>query len=164
MIKITLRFLTVILFSSTSAWAGSYYIGPHSGANIMKSAYSNAKVVKHLPRLTDVKVVWKLRGWSKIQVLNDDSIKGWVHSSAVYKRYKNANPSSASSFLSFINTFKPPPAPRQNAALGTRGLDASAIALSKSTPESQKAVQWMEHLQVSEAEVANFVQQGDLNP
>jgi hypothetical protein len=153
---------------------GNYYIGARSGTDVLNAPKSSAKVIAHLPRKTDVKIVRKQRSWWKIQVLPSESqislkpqVTGWVHAGAVRKRYQaSAFKKKKSSFMSKFASLFHRSAPRnQTAVLGVRGLEDKGARISlQSGHTSQEMVRWMESLGVSDEEVSGFIEEGDLNP
>ena len=166
----------MLLFSITFAGVagvavaadGNYYIGSHSGVDLRLAPRNSATVSGHLDRKTKVEVIDTRRSWTKVQTLGSRSIKGWVPAGAVRKSYSSATSSRSSSsfFSSFTSLFRSPEPPRKTAVLGVRGLedDSAASAEKTATEQANKAVEWMETLNVPDEAVAAFINEGDLNP
>jgi hypothetical protein len=142
----------------------SYYVGARAGVDMLKSPYSSAKVIQHLPRLQDVSILTKRHSWWKIKTVYEGVAKqGWVPAGAIRKRYQAKHQSTSSGIAAFFSLFKRAPSKRETAVLGVRGLDNEA-KLGKADKASLAAVEWMEKLQVADKDVSEFVREGDLNP
>ncbi len=153
---------------ATPAWAvDRYYIGSSDGIDVLQRAQAHAVVLGHIPRLTDVKIIQKKRAWWKVRTVGytTPEISGWVPSGAVRKRYRAtvAEKTSNSFFSGLSSLFHRNTAGGQKTAvLGVRGLDEEGNAAGGKA--NMVAVEWMEGLGVSNADVAAFVEQGRLNP
>jgi len=160
-------FFILVLLPGLTASAGEYYIGPRAGADLLQAPRSNADVVRHLPRLTDITVLKKRRSWWKAEVSTDHGspVTGWISAGAIRKQYqpKRTVSALASNISSFFSMFRRPPTGQQTAVLGVRGLEDEA-KLGKANKASMNVVKWMEGLRVGNAEVSRFVHEGDLNP
>lgn len=143
-----------------------YYIGSKDGVDLLKEPNAAAAVAGHLDRLTDVKVIQKKRAWWKVDSLNISPKKsGWVPSGAVRKRYqRTAIKKASNSFFSGLSSFfhREDSGSQKTAVLGVRGLDEEGNAAGGRA--NTEAVKWMEGLQVSDADIDRFVEQGRLNP
>lgn len=158
----------IICFACSPASAaenGSYYIGATRGADVHASPSTSARVVTHLDRLTDVRVLQRQRGWAEVEVAQPGKVRGWVIEGAVRQRYQPTQTQKAKSsfFSSFARLFGGgEPQQQQTAVLGVRGLDEEGNATGSA--RNMKAVQWMEGLNVSQDEVNRFIREGRLNP
>jgi len=166
--RLIISLLFAVSFSGIAAAAdGSYYIGSHSGVDLRLAPRNSATVSGHLERKTAVEVIDRRRSWTKVQSLGS-GIRGWVPAGAVRKSYSSAKPSRSSSsfFSSFTSMFRSPEPPRKTAVLGVRGLEdtGAASAEKAATEQANKAVEWMETLDVPDEAVAAFINEGDLNP
>ena len=84
---------------------------------------------------------------------------------AIRKRYavSHVEQKKQQALSRFRSLFQKPPETQKTAVLGVRGLEEDG-APSREKVADPKAVQWMENLRVSDAEVAAFIAEGDLNP
>ncbi|MFQ5581973.1 MAG: SH3 domain-containing protein [Mariprofundaceae bacterium] len=160
------------LFAPAFATAGeeSYYIGARNGVDVLDAPRTSAKALGRLERMADVKVLQKRRAWWKVEALGDESeLLGWVREGAVRKRYQPGvrKKVTSSAFAAFTSLFSRSAPQQQTAVLGVRGLEdegGDATASQQTQQSAKEMVQWMEGLKVEEQEVADFVQEGDLNP
>jgi len=146
--------------------ASDYYIGFRAGVDMLEKPNSSAKIIQHLPRLTDVEILEKRRTWQKIKVTisKANPLQGWVPEGAIRKRYQSKHTTSSSSAMSsFFSFFAPKNTERKTAVLGVRGLGSEAD-LGKANQSSIQIVSQIESLQVSSQDVNKFVRDGDLNP
>ncbi|MDX8408282.1 MAG: hypothetical protein R8L58_07845 [Mariprofundaceae bacterium] len=163
------RLLSVILFSllfpATAMAADQYYIGSSNGVDVLAKPGAGADVTGHLDRLTDVKIIQKKRAWWKVSTIRvSPKVSGWVPSGAVRKRYqRTAEKKASGSFFSGLSSFFHQDSNTQKTAvLGVRGLDEEGNAAKGKA--NLAGVEWMEKLDVPDADLATFVEQGRLNP
>jgi len=165
--RILAMLFVLTLLPRLVASAEEYYIGPRAGVDLLQSPRSRAKIIQHLPRLTNVTVLKKRRSWWEVEVSEHriTPLTGWISAGAIRKRYQPKSMASAfsSKMSSFFSMFRSSPTRQQTAVLGVRGLEDEA-KLGKANKASMNVVKWMESLRVSNAEVSKFVREGDLNP
>ncbi len=155
--------LLVCCLLPAPAWAADdYYIGASRGADVLAAPQADAAVVGHLERLSEVRVLERQRAWWNIEAAD---VRGWVPAGAVRKRHQPGRAEKAgNSVLEGLSSLfhRDDPAGRKTAVLGVRGLDEETGAVRGRA--NVAAVEWMERLTVSDAEIARFIEQGRLNP
>jgi len=159
--------LLLLLFSNPAMAAEDrYYISPRDGVDLRLTPNNNAKVSGHLSRKTDVKIIDSRRNWRKVRSLDHKGLVGWIPEGAIRKRYEATTTKKRSSFLSgFSALFRSPEPAQKTAVLGVRGLeDEGAANADQATEQANKAVKWMDTLNVPDREVAAFIDEGNLNP
>jgi len=172
-----MRLLGILIFTCLlpfPAWASDqFYIGARGGIDLVDEPKTQAKVITHLPRMSDVQFVRNQRAWTKVRAVYEQAtVEGWVPAGAVRKRYNAQAAKSASTgfFSGFSSLFhRDETAHSKTAVLGVRGFENEAGGKT-TTDEAQQAMSisqnaaWVESLQVSDQDVSAFIKQGDLNP